>query len=268
MPIRTVMFSIPGVAPHTQRRADRRSLVSVFMAVFASALFGIVALTGVPAQAAEADDEAAFVAKINQLRTSLSLSTLAIDTELVAASRDWAIQLRADGELSHAADLSVGVSSNWAKLGENVGVADTNQLDELFDAFVASPGHYANLVDPTFTHMGTAVVYDSNGRMWTTHRFMNKIQVTTTTTQQQPQPTTSTSVTTPASTTTTTTTAATSSLSTTTTLPTAAADSTTTTEADVVVELVTSPAHVALQPIPTRQLDQGIVAELVRTLSS
>lgn len=274
MPIRTVMFSIPGVPRLNTRRNERRSriagFVTAFVSVFVSALFAIVAVTGVPAQAAEAEDEAAFVTKINQLRAGLGLPTLAIDTELVAASRIWAIQLRSDGELSHASDLSVGVSSDWAKLGENVGVADTNQLNELFDAFVASPGHYANLVDPTFTHVGTAVVYDSNGRMWTTHRFMDKIEATTSTTDQQPQSTTSTSVSPPASTTTTTT--GPSSLSTTTTTtPTTVPDSTTTTteaEADSVFELVTSPAHAPLQAIPTRQLDQGIVAELVRALSS
>ncbi len=140
----------------------------------------LIASSAPPALAAEVDDEAAFVARINTLRSEQGLAPLAIDTELVSASRQWAVQLSQNGVLSHAADLSVGVTSQWAKLGENVGVANSDQFDQLFTAFVNSPTHYANLVDPSFTHIGTGVVYDDNGRMWTTHRFMAKVGATTT----------------------------------------------------------------------------------------
>lgn len=126
-----------------------------------------------PAAAAELDDEVRFLVLINGLRTSLDLEPLRVDPQLVAPSRDWAGQLSAAGSLSHAPDLSVGVSAEWTMLGENVGVASIGQTDQLFDAFVDSPGHYENLVNPDFGFIGVGVVYDGSGQMWTTHRFMS-----------------------------------------------------------------------------------------------
>lgn len=266
-----------------------QELFSAFIAVLIASLVAASTLTATAAGATEAEDEATFVALINELRTGLGLGQLAIDTELVAASRDWAIQLRADGVLSHANDLSVGVTSGWAKLGENVGVANNDQVRELFDAFVQSPGHYANLIDPSFTHIGTAVVYDTNGRMWTTHRFMAKVgpatststtlptttdttlpEPTTTLTAQGQQPTTS-----PSTTTTTNTTTSSSAAEATTTLP---VSQSTTSDPDLTSETasssttlpeLTSPAaHVPLTAIPTAPLDQDLLTELFALLDS
>lgn len=125
-----------------------------------------------PASAAETDDEAGFVALINQLRTSQGLGPLEVHPELVQPARSWAAQLASNGSLSHATDLSVGISGYWTKLGENVGVGPQGQVNQLFQAFVDSPPHYANLVDPGFRYVGVGVVYDAEGRIWTTHRFL------------------------------------------------------------------------------------------------
>ena len=114
--------------------------------------------------------EAEFVASINQLRASKGLSALTLDGQLAGSSRVWTDQMKADGSISHAPDLSVGVTQNWQKLGENVGVGPT--VTALMDAFIASPGHYANLVDPVYTRVGVGVVWDGNV-MYTTHRFMS-----------------------------------------------------------------------------------------------
>ena len=126
-----------------------------------------------PTAAAELDDEAQFLVLINDLRLSLDLEPREVYPELVAPSRDWAVQLSVDGTLSHAPDLSVGVTTDWTILGENVGVASVGQTEQLFDAFVDSPGHYENLVNPEFRFVGVGVVYDASGQMWTTHRFMS-----------------------------------------------------------------------------------------------
>ena len=39
-------------------------------------------------------------------------------------------------------------------------------------AFINSPAHYANLVDPAWTHVGVGVTFAADGRMYTTHNFM------------------------------------------------------------------------------------------------
>ncbi len=166
-----------------------------------------------PADAGTGDDEALFISLVNQLRTGKGLQPLAPHPDLHAGAVTWTAVLSNNGELSHAPDLAAGVNANWAKLGENVGVASTGQTQQLFDAFVASPSHYANLVDPDFRYIGVAVVYDGSGRMWTTHRFMKLFEdpvatapastsppataapaSPTSTTAKRPSPTTSTTV--------------------------------------------------------------------------
>ncbi len=124
------------------------------------------------ARRSEVGDEQLFVSKINELRTGLGLEPLTVSPTLVPLARDWAAQLRAKGALAHAEDLSVGVTEDWSRLGENVGVGPADQVQALFDAFVASPAHYANLVKPDYRYLGVGVVYGEDGRIWTTHRFM------------------------------------------------------------------------------------------------
>ena len=110
-----------------------------------------------------------FVARINELRASRGLGTLSVDGELTAQANQWAATMANAGRIFHASDLSVGITANWSKLGENVGVGgDTSSL---FQAFVNSPTHYANLVDPAYSRVGVGVVH-AGGRMYTAHRFM------------------------------------------------------------------------------------------------
>ena len=115
-------------------------------------------------------EEAAFVGRINGLRASLGLPTLAIDPELTAQARIWAQTMKDAGNIFHTDHLDAGIGADWQKLGENVGVGGT--VDSLFDAFVASPKHYENLVDPAYRFVGIGVVWDGD-RMFTTHRFMS-----------------------------------------------------------------------------------------------
>ena len=158
------------------RDGESRPGVVLVLAMFLALSFNAVTAVSRPVQPAAAEeitDEAHFVGLINELRAEQGLTPLQINAELTRESREWAVQLRADDELSHAADLSVGITTVWLKLGENVGVGPVDRIDDLFDAFVASPDHLANLLDPSFEAVGVGVVYDDDGRLWTTHRFMD-----------------------------------------------------------------------------------------------
>lgn len=118
---------------------------------------------------AQSSDASAYLSKINGLRSSVGAPALQLDGNLSGLAQSWASHLADQGALSHASDLSVGVSAPWTKLGENVGLGpDTNTI---FQAFVNSSGHYANLVDPSFTHIGIGVVW-VGGTQYTAHRFM------------------------------------------------------------------------------------------------
>ena len=80
------------------------------------------------------------------------------DAGLAATSCTWNDHMIAAGGISHDPNLAAAVASvfpDWRKGGENVGMGGT--VSSLFDAFVASPGHYKNLVDPDFSRVGVCV---------------------------------------------------------------------------------------------------------------
>ncbi|MEZ5382675.1 MAG: CAP domain-containing protein [Microthrixaceae bacterium] len=115
--------------------------------------------------------ETQFVNLLNNLRATKGVKPLATDPELTANGRDWSITMRNEGRIFHTADQSIGVSKPWQKLGENVGTGPN--VREVFDAFVASPKHYENLVDPAFDFVGIGVIWDGP-RMWTVQRFRDE----------------------------------------------------------------------------------------------
>ncbi len=114
-------------------------------------------------------DVQTFLADINSLRASLGLGSLSIDPGLTQIAQNWSQQMANAGDISHNPDLKNEVSGNWTKLGENVGMGPA--VGDLFTAFVNSPHHYANLVDPSYNYIGIGIVY-SNGTIFTTHDFM------------------------------------------------------------------------------------------------
>lgn len=141
------------------------------VALVAALLFGFAFVAAPPAaRAADSSAESQFVSRINQLRESKGLAPLQVDGELAGVARRWTDRMVDAGGISHNPNLASEVSQDWTKLGENVGVGA--DVDSLMRAFIDSPEHYRNLVDPDFGYLGVGVSYDSQGRMYTTHDFM------------------------------------------------------------------------------------------------
>ena len=122
------------------------------------------------AEAADGGAENAFVAQINALRAANGVQPLRVYGELVGVARSWADNMAAAGGISHNGNLAGQVSAPWLKLGENVGTGPS--VDALMKAFIASPGHLKNLVDPAFNYIGVGVTWGPDGSMFTTHNFM------------------------------------------------------------------------------------------------
>ena len=127
-----------------------------------------VAFFPASAQADTVSDEATFVAKINALRASQGLAALQVNDNLVAKARGWAATMAAAGRIWHST-LSDGITADWQKLGENVGMGGS--VDGLHNAFVASPHHYENLVDPAFTQIGIGIAM-SGSTIFVAEEFM------------------------------------------------------------------------------------------------
>ena len=106
----------------------------------------VLTITAVrPAAADTAGDEAAFVDRLNALRTSKGLKALTVHSGLTDVARAWAGNMAAAGTISHNGSLSSQGPSEWQRLGENVGMG--MEVQGIHDAFVNSPGHYKNMVD-------------------------------------------------------------------------------------------------------------------------
>jgi len=165
------------------RVASRAGLVAILVTT--------CSVVGLPltARAADPSAESAFVARINELRESKGLAPLQVDSELVGVARHWTDRQVAAGGISHNPNLANDVDENWIRLGENVGRGAN--VDQLMDAFIASPEHYSNLVNPDYQYVGVGVSYDANGRMYTTHNFMQLAgegYVTAPVTERAPEP--------------------------------------------------------------------------------
>ncbi len=133
-------------------------------------LFLLLGVGAAPANASSNRDEAQFVKRINAVRASQGLARLKINANLTGKARRWAGTMAAQERIWHS-NLSDGVTARWQKLGENVGVGPS--VAALHEAFVKSPTHYANLVDPAFRYVGLGVV-TVDGRSFVSEVFMQR----------------------------------------------------------------------------------------------
>ena len=124
----------------------------------------------VPAGVARADAAGDFLSKTNALRGSRGIAALGSDGRMVAIAQRWASHMASTQTLSHNADLPNEIPPDWQKYGENVGTGPS--VDAIQQAFVNSPHHYANLVDPDFAVVGIAVVTDGRGALWVVEDFL------------------------------------------------------------------------------------------------
>ncbi len=139
-------------------------LAGLFLST-ANASAGQTKLTPATANTAEME----FVDALNARRANHGLAPLVVDATMTAAARQWTNEM-ADGQfLAHADDITAGAPAAWTKAGENVGRG--GDIPGLVQAFMDSPGHRANVLDPAYTRIGVGVGHDSTGMLYTTHRF-------------------------------------------------------------------------------------------------
>lgn len=96
------------------------------------------------------------------------------------AARKWAERMAADKWMRHSKPIAAlpekYCGKDWAKLGENVGLvgvvtnipnssASINASTAIFNAFMKSPGHKANILDPAFTEHGVGAYKTADGKL-------------------------------------------------------------------------------------------------------
>lgn len=121
-----------------------------------------------PAPSANAE---ALLALINDERAAAGLDALATDRGLTDLAVTWSKKMARSNQLSHNPALRDQVEAavpGWRRLGENVGVG--GDIDSLHQAFMASPGHRANVLGD-FDRVGIGVKA-AQGRLWVTVDFV------------------------------------------------------------------------------------------------
>jgi len=167
-------------------RVRRASKWVAMLSLVATALVGSAALAS-PAFASPAGD---LGAATNVSRAGDGLPALALNAQLNAVAQAWANQLAAAGVLSHNPALRNQVS-DWSVLGENVGMA--GDVPTVQAAFMASPPHRANILDPRYTQMGVGSatsIYPSCGCkvLWVVVDFRRPTSVVTPAPKTTPVP--------------------------------------------------------------------------------
>ncbi|HVE46482.1 MAG TPA: CAP domain-containing protein, partial [Acidimicrobiales bacterium] len=139
-------------------------LVTVALALVVGSPIGLRAATADP------NREAGFLAKLNELRLQRGLRPLAVREDLAAVARSWSQQMLRANDISHNPNLSAQAPSDWTRLGENVGVGGSVQ--QIHDAFVASPTHLRQMVDGAFDSVGIGVSLAPDATIFVTVNFM------------------------------------------------------------------------------------------------
>jgi uncharacterized protein YkwD len=165
------------------RRIDLKRLaaiVAVALTLFGAGMFR--SADAAPAGAAEwlLNEETQLLDLHNAYRATKGLEPLARDPLLDAVARDWTARMTLSQELEHRPELRElvedQVTTDWYRIGENVGYGPS--INWLHNAFVASPGHEANITG-NYNRIGIGASYDGNGDLWVTVNFLDGPDMTT-----------------------------------------------------------------------------------------
>ena len=138
-----------------------RRTLALFLALVPSTLLA-------QAPAVDGDGEAAMLARINALRAEAGAPALQRDDGLDAAARTHSIDMASHRQLVHVSPRTgdpnarareAGVSAE--RIAQNIARHATTA--GALDSIVASAPHRAQLLDPSFTHVGLASVASAEG---------------------------------------------------------------------------------------------------------
>jgi uncharacterized protein YkwD len=155
---------------HHHRHHHHRRHLSRQAAVLARAIVGGCAYADIPATSAPASEmRAAVVCLINQQRNRHGLPSLRVSAKLNNSAQRWNQWMVSTGNFTHGSNFAGRISAvgyNWQTAGENIATGFTTPRD-VVNAWMASPDHCRNILDPSFRDVGTGVTGAAVGQ-WAT----------------------------------------------------------------------------------------------------
>lgn len=108
------------------------------------------------------------LAQVNAIRQQAGVAPVVLCANLTSAAQDYATLMATKNHYGHVGldgsqpwDRIAATGYKWSGAGENIaGGFDTTTA--VMDGWRASPGHYANLVNPAYTHIGLGRALDAS----------------------------------------------------------------------------------------------------------
>jgi uncharacterized protein YkwD len=151
------------------------------------ALAGLASTAALAAPAAHAESSpSAFGSRlaelINSARSDHGLAPLTVTSGTSTVAANWTSHLAAQRALSHNPDLGPQLEShgspNWRSYGENVGDGPASSAQTLFNAYMNSPEHRANILGSSYRYLGVGVEF-TGSTAWNTLDFVDQYGATT-----------------------------------------------------------------------------------------
>jgi uncharacterized protein YkwD len=151
-----------------------------FLALLLAPVVGALLATLAPAAPAQASPlytingvylnahEAGLANYINRARRGAGLPPVRVVPGTTDVARRWAAAMARARTMRHnpsfAAQVGRSGSPRWTKVSENVGYASACNVKQLFDAYMKSPGHRANIMDRKMRFVGIGSVDRKDAR--------------------------------------------------------------------------------------------------------
>jgi uncharacterized protein YkwD len=109
--------------------------------------------------------------QINAARGNVGRPALSFDTGIQYIAVDWSDEMSGSQTLRHNPSYGDQIvrHRNYRTAGENVGRG--YEQGSLFQAFMNSPGHRANIESDAYSHVTVGCLTDSGGQLWVTQNF-------------------------------------------------------------------------------------------------
>ena len=140
----------------------------------AAAAAGTLLVSLVLVPTASASSSSSFVSLVNSARASHGLQGYAVSSQLTSVALGQAERMASQQRLYHNPSLASQVTS-WKYVGENVGYGP--DVATLFQAFMNSSPHRANILDHDFTQIGVGAV-TKNSTLWVSMVFREPLHAT------------------------------------------------------------------------------------------
>ena len=166
--LRALWLAVPLVAGASAVAAQSNGSVGAATAavpINASATVGTSALSARPAMRLWSG----CLATANSTRRAVGAVPLQLDLRVVAAASGHSAHQAQTQKMSHtgsggsdAGQRLTAAGYSWTTWGENVAVGQAN-CDAVLAGWLASPTHRANILNPSFRHIGIGMAIGANG---------------------------------------------------------------------------------------------------------